>query len=997
MSLSENNRGEASREIRQNQLNIQALEAAIATGHKLLRNVTEKPSDHPPIHIVEEQYGIIAVQTLLLALRGAQALHNATTTATAHSTSTTQEQINLALKDLVTAIKGVQALLVNSSDSNEADKLISINRLYTAAVEALKSCFWKAPFRISTTRAQEMIPQSVCIREFGSPLAMINHYNVSTSERERVGMIPRLQDLIPTVTEWINTQNKDIFTSVLSAYTPLTPPLSEMGWLQEKSDLIDRASNFRVRHRIKFADDLSKRLRFGVLGLYGLGKSTLVNALIGQEILTTGSSSAIANEDLTNTPFLSAGWPIVIRHRQDVTTPTLSIDPMNFIPIVSLLRQEDLDPIYNPLEEPLIVAIWQEYEESKSNSLGMASLVLSGVAEIQKALHSIGKLVRAFALISRDNKDFQLNSLWPVIYVCMAAFHELDVPLEFLDLPGLGNHTLTARDTEAQWKVSLESCDAFVYTVKAEQALLDSASLEHNMEYLELSMTNQAKPWLVVATSNDLLSRNPSERQKDQAKLISSFRSCIGDRQFISHGVEVLLCSPEMDLCAKKVQRLVQDFSVPSSKAIKSVGGHRILRSTGDSVILSDLPYAEFTEHLDSVIREAAMGDISAVIKDKIIPFITESRSKRAMSVTRDDIQHIHRDLEKAASFCASWSVTRVESQREWHKSVETHLLELKQTLLGYLDGIWAQITGKNGELADAMFIIPRPQRALREFEKKAAVAHSLCELRIKDLAVKAWASSLKDLLEHLESHVFSDTEEQGYKHLQRRIYEAVDVIQNRTCKEVLDDLIQKLGLLHGLEPSSLKEHSFLLAHEGRMRAEGSSNPFDESLHLITGLPRDSSSWYHTAQMRPQPTSVSERVSYLERWGEDTRIAANGFEGVGFLVVSAHTPKPTSSEKVFLRGVDSRTMRTHLEAVKEQWYESMRSQSLVTLDGTLRAVSSIGIRTILDVFIDDIQKLEANINLLSRAKCLSEAEIEEVITAESNAICAWAALEEITK
>ncbi|KAG8805601.1 hypothetical protein FRC17_005438, partial [Serendipita sp. 399] len=651
------------------------------------------------------------------------------------------------------------------------------------------------------------------------------------------------------------------------------------------------------------------------------------------------------------------------------------------------------------------VAMWEEYEKSRSSSSEMSALRFSGTSEIQNTLHSIGRLVRAFAPLERHDEEFQFNSSWPIINVCMAAFSDVERPLEFIDLPGIGNMRLRARDVEAQWKVSLKSCDAFIYTIRAELALLDSENLDRNLKHLKLTMTNEGKPWLVVITHKDRLPMNVEKRRKEEERFIRGFRRCIRRNGLIPFQVKVILCSPELDLCTKAAQKLVESSSeLPSEEDIESVGGEIVLRGLGKAIDFSTLSHERVTEYLDSTIQDAAMqngaqGVQSLWQETTLLAYVLISSYVPHLEALDRQRQLTYNIFKTAANFCASWSVTQLEAQRDWFKSVEPHLAELEQSLQTHLDYIWNQTSSKNQVPApDAVFVISRPSRPLKDFEKKAADAHFLCEIRVKELAGVAWVKTLHDLLDHLASHVFGVTEQDGYQHLQQRVYQEIHGVQKQSCEQILNKLVQKRGLLHGLDPSSLPEQAFWRAHEGRMQNRNyNSSSVDEFLHSITDLPRDSSSWVHTPRVRQQPTSISERAAYLEQWAEDAKIAANGFEAVGFLVVPSHVPMAMSNQALFTRFMDSGTLRKHLEISKKQWYESMRRQSLATLDGTLRAVSLIGIRTVLDVFIDNIQKLEANINLSAKETYLSEMEIEEMVAAESNAVCAWTALDELSK
>ncbi|KAG8831056.1 hypothetical protein FRC17_003756, partial [Serendipita sp. 399] len=339
---------------REARLNTEPLKNGISMSRDLLRKVTGKGLDQPQARIVEEQWGLAAIQRLLVALDAAQSLWNATFNSIALSTAPIrQEQVDIAHEDLVRAFKDVQESIHDINGSEGADGLLIIDRAHAATIDALKTCFGNAPFRLSPANLQKLIPSGIHGQHGSSLLSLLNHHGFSAADRQRLGMIPCLQELIPVVTAWMSAQRGDVFRILLSAYTPLARPLLAMRQLQEKPKLISLATNFGAAQTTRIETDVSSHLRFGILGLYGLGKTTLVNALIGEELLTTG------NGDWETTPLLSPGWPIIIRHSQDAIIPTLSIEPINFIPILSILRREEFNPEENPSLEPVAVAMWE--------------------------------------------------------------------------------------------------------------------------------------------------------------------------------------------------------------------------------------------------------------------------------------------------------------------------------------------------------------------------------------------------------------------------------------------------------------------------------------------------------------------------------------------------------------------------------------------------------------------------------------------------------------
>ncbi|KAG8835399.1 hypothetical protein FRC17_003574, partial [Serendipita sp. 399] len=339
---------------RETLLNTEPLKNGISMSRDLLRKVIGNGLDQPQARIVEEQCGLTAIQRLLAALGAAQSLWDTICNSIAPpSAPITQEQVDIAHEDLVRAFKDAQESIHDINSSQDADGSLTTDRAHAATIDALKTCFGSAPFRLSPANLQKLIPSGIHGQQGSSLLSLLNHHGFSAADRQRLGMIPCLQELIPVVTAWLSAQRGDIFKILLSAYTPLAKPLLATRQLQGNPKLINLATNFGAAQTTRIETDVSSHLRFGILGLYGLGKTTLVNALIGDELLTTG------NGDWETTPFLSPGWPIIICHSQGAMIPTLSIDPINFIPILSILRREEFDPAENPLLEPVAVAMWE--------------------------------------------------------------------------------------------------------------------------------------------------------------------------------------------------------------------------------------------------------------------------------------------------------------------------------------------------------------------------------------------------------------------------------------------------------------------------------------------------------------------------------------------------------------------------------------------------------------------------------------------------------------
>ncbi|KAG8831859.1 hypothetical protein FRC18_005828 [Serendipita sp. 400] len=988
-----------------------SLEETITQGHDVLRMIVQRDLKTLHNRFVQRQDSLVATQQLILALSMAQGKRD-----TLSSASAGQDDIYTVHENLLKAIKRIKVLMAEYTAPYDLDRVATTGLARDATIEALKTCFWETPFRIVARRVKEIIPQEVYFRFHGSPLVSLYRNDVPATNGTDLGAIPYFKRLKPMVSEWMTTQTVNTFQMILSTYTPLPQHLEHIQWLQKKSKLMSLSVGFKTRQRERYQSEIVRALRIGVLGLCGLGKSTLINALIGEDVLTAN------NGDWKTTSSLSSGWPIIIRHKQSAKVPRILIDPTNLIPILKILHEQTFDSSETPLQEPLVAAVWDEYNKSQISPLPMEHLQFEGLNPIRESLHAIGKVVRAFTPLSREGKQFQFNSSWPVIEVCMAAFHDVEQQLEFLDLPGIGNRKLVARDIEAQWKSSFDSCHAYIYTVKADLELLDAARLDLNLEYLKVSMVYKGCPWLIVATHSDQITRSPIERPRVTEELKLGFQSIIGGRGVVPFDVDVVLCSPAMDLCAKRVQHVLkQSSSLPSREDIQSAGGSAVLRAIGEGVVLSELPSGAFSRYLETLIQRSTMDDVSSMIKTQIIPQSLSLISKTAMSLTKDDIWCIRTDLrdvlawsvigndrlenqrrlsfdyfQRAATFCASWSVKLLENQREWHRSVDIHLLNLRQSLQDGLAEVWNQLLRVNRlHKPDSAFFISNPLKAIKSFEIKAEDAHSLCEIRVKELAASVWEKCLGNLLEHLASHVFNDVEEESYQGLRQRVFDDIDVIRRQSCEQVLSKVIRRVGKRIGLEPSVLAEEAFWRAHEGSMRRRDTDvTLIEDSLHLLTDLPRDHNHWSRTP---PVPTTL-ERVSYLEQWKRHTEIAANGLEAVGFLVVPPHTPPRFKTTNLpFGRGMNSTSLRTHLEGIQEAWYESMRQQSLKTIEGVLRAVSFIGIRAVLDVFIDQIQNLEGNKVAQAESQRMSVAEIEEVVVAESNAICAWAALDELTQ
>ncbi|KAG8817685.1 hypothetical protein FRC17_011128, partial [Serendipita sp. 399] len=628
-----------------------SIEESITLGHEILRTLIQRDLKMPHSRFIQHQGCLNAMQQLMVALGAAQGKQDTlASTIVSKSTLTRREEIDVAHEGLLKSIRHIKALMDQFSWISTPGQVSIIEMAYAAAAEALKMAFWETPFQIRPAKVNELIPRELHSQSHGSALVLLNRHDIPSRTQTKSGMVPCFQNLIPVVHDWMEVQTDNIFQRILSSYTPLPPHIYRLQWMRKVREL---SVGFRTKQKERFETNTSKVPRIGVLGLFGLGKSTMINALIGEEILTKNSKMItipLHNLDKTivdgNRKPLSAGWPIIIRHDQNIKIPRLSIEISNLTPILEILQDVAFDPSESPMEEPLIVTIWKEYRRLKDQGLTSRVIHLEGVDTIRNALHSIGKVVRAFEPLSREGKEFQLNSAWPVIEVCMDAFNDTEQSIEFLDLPGVGNRGLVSRDVEAQWKISFDSCDAYIYTVKAALELLDSARLELNLEYLEVSMTYKGSPWLIAVTHSDALDAEPSKRPQRVEELEEGFKGFISGRGIVPYNVPVLLCSPARYLSAKKIQSLMKgSVDVPSRDQITSVGGLPILASFGAAVQLSHFTYSSFAEALDDVVQNAAMEQVSSSIKTLLIPQSMNLISKTAMSLIKEDISGLSNHL----------------------------------------------------------------------------------------------------------------------------------------------------------------------------------------------------------------------------------------------------------------------------------------------------------------------------------------------------------------
>ncbi|PVF91865.1 hypothetical protein CPB86DRAFT_820136 [Serendipita vermifera] len=898
-----------------------------------------------------------------------------------------------------------------------------LTHAYNVAAEALKACFWAKPFAITVEMVRDTIGQTTSLKHSGNlprPVVnVLNYHNIPPGMRREIKSIPYFRVLDENTRRWISDKCQSspssslLFQKVLGLShhtlpkkTPINPP-------------IDILHDWNERSRNSFEQATTQYARIAVCGLLGAGKTTLINRLIGYELLPTRS-----NEYL-----IQAEWPLVIRHVHTARSPVLIIDAEHFRPHLDLFLNLQSE-LYNPLDNYLLRSVHQAILAPAADTPHPNLLRFQDTQEIQKLIDSIGDMVRRMKHVSRKDHQFQINSNWPVVEVCMSGLGDHETFVEFVDLPGPNNIQISERDVRAQWEDVFQTSHAGLFVFKADRSAIVGEIFATTLEFL--SQICVGKPILPIATQMDRF--KGSLRQLEDDFSIPSYNILPSNNRSTS----LVTCSPLMDAsCRSLLRRVADQVQLPPRKELETKETQLVMdEHLSDPSLWDTLNPGLLQRYLEKIIGKCNMQNLISSVHSHLLAPALESRQLavlRAMNAELDSVRQGYDDLldgaycdqqqidstlgicrgflADIARFCTGWHLSRLEPLKNTLSSMSLHLKQAREKAhnakIDVIEEIKRDKRTKNGKILFDGFVEASEfvSKVMKQFLQKLDLIQTGLETQVTSLALRTWNSQVKELETHLERIAFAEKNDLVSQQLKRTIQQKVQELLELSPKDLARNFINQLVTgATDHDPQSL----FWSAHEHPKSPndDTGAQAEDESSCFTPYTPATGSFWNPTEHWSVN-LELRDSLEKFETWAQDDEIKADGWQALGFFVTGATLPSECGEafqpqpldilERSNSRLLSLSSLEGGLQTIVEKWFAFFSKQCQITVEGSVKIVILLGTKTVLTTIGSELRRLENKLQILSRERRLNDSQVEEIIVAEANIVTMWAAIDEIQK
>ncbi|KAG8831058.1 hypothetical protein FRC17_003758 [Serendipita sp. 399] len=795
--------------------------------------------------------------------------------------------------------------------------------------------------------------------------------------------------------------------------------------------------------------------RFAVCGKTKAGKSTTINSLFGFSLLATYVGACTA-------------WPILIRHVPGTDKPTLRVDTTQFDDMMKDIRSWNLPALKSHLpEHSELLANYDTFDNilkeasRKFTDTNFKFRVISeGAEEVNETITAINHLIRIYNSISPNTFSLKTTgSTFPILTVSLQGFAGQLEPMEFLDLPGIGDDALPSGVLLNIYTSCIFSCQGIICIEPCDRGALDTKGVGKVNKILALVKDHMPppeaqflgdRPMIVVATQMDLcLDWEQGNSNKFAGKYLPGYqlREALG---------RVHYCAPALHLGGEILNRMVDDeqngIKMPDFEVLlKTRGVSEVLtwrlgrfggpvwNGFGTNQRLEVANHAKLASEMDGLqelirnrlyleVKDGAyeyiMGKLASTLKDlwDQQQMILEKASKYEQDyITASKKCSLFRD--QLQLFCAQWYSQRPELTVQWKTTLEPHL---KQAMIGAKEAISLvieEITASYVTEDDTITFASKTEATKFLITLAKAMRDPLDEVQLKlveavrEIARKTWTSRIQALassqnfltdtynnsaVESLKEQIKVDLENLS----SRRIADAVaKIVYERIESTMTSDSrsnVMDWSAVHQAQQAVLErvvnDLNGLTIREKQEDEDEQRRRFTEDIGSLK---------VHSASGSDETVGRIERIPSAASLSEEEAKATldESINFMGFLIrspvlASLVSCPHTAAIWPFLN--DPRPTitidvirRTYDNYMMNAWNTIVVEESYKTLSGSIVASDVVGMRTILDAVKAKEEKLSQSLQACNKG--MSPAEVEEYLLLQANYIGLFGAAQELER
>ncbi|KAG8820025.1 hypothetical protein FRC19_009301 [Serendipita sp. 401] len=790
---------------------------------------------------------------------------------------------------------------------------------------------------------------------------------------------------------------------------------------------------------------LNQHLRIAVVGGTSHGKTSLLNELIGEEILYTDGRA-------------TTSWPFVIRHDSSAVVPELHISNSHFQPFLEDIANAEIKPsaymstirrkFRKTASDKQKLSMWsllreqtstfdEDIEQWESGTYTFPSMTKE-VGPINQMNIRIGQLIRIWYLCDlRKDQSFSAED-WPILTVNMRNLSEAtkSMRIEFADLPGYGERIVLKEDVIARWEAVIRNSHGVIIVWKAERLELDKDDTLSLMKHIQ-ALTQPNKPTIAIGTHRDQDKGKAWGLKEDLEFFEWIWRDCT--KELIKRRTVIV----------SNVWHLSAPVVIERIKANVPFDYDELAKGAGYTAMAAWMDRANALDMWSSCKPEKLAAWMHTLVENSNFRGAMEKVHLLALSATKRQLKpHLSNALLSFNKVQHSNS-TLLYIVRKKNKELEDLARKYNEFAANVIElcSKWWQDRGlfatKNKDDAEERMLqaMPEPQKKFAslitsliqqppvkvigetlEFpdREKAAEFIQKLELGLRDILIEVQLDLVTNIRKHLAT-VWDDRvldlkryfmpvdTESGNDSLRETIGNSITKhvsLSTSSIEDILSRLLCKetASTQRGLKSTDLP---FLRA---RSQAEhvyrGKEGPRDRLaiVQYITGFKMDSLTRLGSLSEGIIGENSSGKIPDDELRPPSNDIGADLLNIVGVLLRPTILTTPPNLDLYpwyFLNGTDAEDsikitqgeiMETYLAETIEEWHQILKNEWIDSIDGVVDLCSALG----LSIVTDDLSTHRAHLKKLE-AENMPVDQLQCLVLAQANCCALVGAFEEVLK